>query len=459
MTTTRVLIAAAFVSVCVSPAAAQVWLAPVPPTPPAAPARIAPLVPSALPAAPARIAQAVPPAPPAAPASPAPPPVPFVLTDIHVPHYTPFDHDRLDEITQNAREIAESMRDFHAFEYAQAVPTPAPPGSTPVRIGPIAPFFDSSGDSQYDRGRGYIDRSQYDRAVESFNQVINARGDRADAAMYWKAYSLNKLARRPEALTTLSELQKQFPKSPWVDDARRLDAEIRQSSGQAVSADSMDDEDVKLLVLQHLMQNDPEAALPQIERMISGPGSVRLKERALFVASRSRSPRGRQVITAAAKGSANPDLQMSAIQYLGRMSGAESAQSLEEIYRATSNPDVKRRILQALASANATDRLGPIARNEKDPELKRMAIRQLGVSRQADVGETLVAIYNGDSSIEVRKSVIEALAQNSRNAASVKSLIALSKAEKNKELQTLMVQRLANTKSPEATEYMLELLK
>ena len=444
MTTTRVLIAAALVSVCVSPAAAQVWLAPVPPAPPAAPARIA---------------QVVPPAPPAAPAPPAPRQAPFVFTDIHVPHYTPFDHDRLEEITHNAREIAESMRDFHAFEYAQAIPTPAPPappGSAPIRIGP---FFDNSGDSQYDRGRGYIDRSQYDRAVEAFNQVINARGDRGDAAMYWKAYSLNKLARRPEALTTLSELQKQFPKSPWVDDARRLDAEIRQSSGQAVSADSMDDEDMRLLALQALMQNDPEAALPQIERMIAGPGSVRLKERALFVASRSRSPRGRQMITAAAKGSSNPDLQMAAINYLGRMSGPESAQALEEIYRATNNPDVKRRILQALASANATDRLGPIARNEKDPELKRMAIRQLGVSRQADVGETLAAIYNGDSSIEVRKSVIDALSQNSRNAASVKSLIALSRAEKNKELQTLMVQRLSNIKSPEVTAYMLELLK
>src|SRR5688572_20928615 len=440
MTTTRVLIAAAFVTVCVSPAVAQVWPAPAPPAPPAAPARVAP---------------AVPPAPRVAPLPPTP--APFAFTDIDVDRFT-IDPGDLEAIRQNVRDIAESMRDVQAFELAQAIPTPAPPpGSAPMRIGP---FFDgSSGDSQYDRGRGYIDRSQYDRAVESFNQLINARGDRADAAMYWKAYSLNKLARRPEALTTLSELQKQFPKSPWVDDARRLDAEIRQSSGQAVSADSMDDEDVKLLVLQALMQNDPDAALPQIERMIAGPDSVRVKERALFVASRSRSPRGRQVITAAAKGNANPDLQMAAINYLGRMSGPESAQALEEIYRATNNPDVKRRILQALASANATDRLGPIARNEKDPELKRMAIRQLGVSRQADVGETLVAIYNGDSSIEVRKAVIDALSQNSRNAASVKSLIALSRAEKNKELQTLMVQRLSNIKSPEVTNYMLELLK
>src|SRR5688500_18087705 len=119
MTTTRVLIATAFVSVCVSPAAAQVWRAPVPPPPPAAPARIA---------------QAVPPAPPAAPAPPAPRQAPFVFTDIHVPHYTPFDHDRLEEITHNAREIAESMRDFHAFDLAQNIPQPpqAPQPPQPV---------------------------------------------------------------------------------------------------------------------------------------------------------------------------------------------------------------------------------------------------------------------------------------------------------------------------------------
>jgi hypothetical protein len=215
---------------------------------------------------------------------------------------------------------------------------------------------------------------------------------------------------------------------------------------------------MKLLVLQGLMQSDPDAALPQIEKMLAGPGSVRLKERALFVASRSRSPRGRQVVNAAARSSSNPDVQMSAVLYLGRMSGAESAQALEEIYRSTSDNDLKKRILQSLAAANAEDRLGPIARNEKDPELKRMAIRQLGASRRADVGETLGGIYNADSSLEVRQAVIDALSMNSRNDASVKVLVDLARAEKNAELRTDMVRRLSQTKSQAARDYMLELL-
>jgi tetratricopeptide (TPR) repeat protein len=439
MTMLRPIIAAAFALACASTAAAQVPVAPAaPPVPPAA-------------------VQAPAPAPaPAAPVPPAPP-----VRAAFDGHYVDVASFELHAITEGARAIAESAMDFHRFEFAaapgQIVPVPPQPAPAPGSIS-INPFFYDGNGSQYDRGRGYIDRSQYDRAVEAFNQVINNRSEKADAAMYWKAYSLNKLARRSDASAALADLQKQFPKSRWLDDARRLDVEIRQSSGQPVSANALDDEELKLLVLQGLMQSDPDAALPQIEKMLSGSGSVRLKERALFVASRSRSPRGRQVVTAAARSSSNPDVQMSAILYLGRISGPESAQALEEVYRTTNDNDVKKRILQSLAAANAEDKLGPIARNEKDPELKRMAIRQLGISRRADVGETLTGIYNADSSVDVRKAVIDALAQNSRNETSVAALVALARAEKNPELRTDIVRRLSTTKSPAARDYMLELL-
>jgi hypothetical protein len=390
-----------------------------------------------------------------------PVPMPAPLPRQIEPHFFDLDHLDLEAITHNAREIAESMKDVHLFAQGVQPPQPAPQAPLPpMAIPPFRYSGNDSGENLYERGRNFMDNNQYDRAVSAFDQLIGMRTNKTEAAMYWKAYSLNKTARRTDALATLSEMQKQFAKGPWADDARRLDVLIRQSSGQPVSPDSIDDEDLKLLVLQGVMQSDPEAALAPIEKILAGNGSVRLKERALFlIASRSRSPRGRQIITAAAKGSSNPDLQMSAIQSLGRMGGPESIQALEEIYRASSDQDVKRRILQALAQANAADRLGPIARTEKDPELKLLAIRQLGASRQVDSSETLSAIYTGDSSMEVRKAVIDALASNSRNMNSVKALIALSRNERNKDLQSMIVQRLANIKnSPEATAYMLEIL-
>ena len=148
-------------------------------------------------------------------------------------------------------------------------------------------------DNQYDQARNLIEQNQYERAIVGFDRVISGNGSQAAGAMYWKAYSLARVARRPEALTTLDELIKQFPKSPWIKDAQALQLELRQASGQSVSADAQGDDELKLLALRGLMQSDPESALPVIEKMLNGSSSVRVKDRALFVVSQSRSTRGR----------------------------------------------------------------------------------------------------------------------------------------------------------------------
>ena len=106
--------------------------------------------------------------------------------------------------------------------------------------------------------------------------------------MYWKAYSLSKLARTAEALTTLAELRKQFSNSSWIRDVGFLELEISQASGQAVNADAQVSEDMKLLALQGIMRSDPGTAIPVVEKTLAGNSSIRVKERALFVLSQSR---------------------------------------------------------------------------------------------------------------------------------------------------------------------------
>jgi HEAT repeats len=386
-------------------------------------------------------------------------------------------------------------------------PFPQPP------LPPNPPNFKGlSQESAYEQARALIERDQYDRALQALDRVIEQRGTRTDAAMYWKAYSLSKLSRASEALSVLGDLQKQFAASPWVKDARALEVEVRQQSGQAVSADAADDE-VKLLALRGLMQSDPDAGVPIIEKMLAGNASVRVKDRALFVLSQSRSTRAREVIAGVARNASNPDLRMRAIRYLGMRSDTESRQVLDEVYRASTDMEMKRailrsfmvsggrdrllalaksekspelraeavqqlgplhagaeldelyrsetdrtvkeRILQSMHVANASDRLAQIARTEKDPELQRTAIRMLGLIRQADATDALRAIYTADAPIETRKAVIESL-MIQQNAA---ALVALARAEKNPELKTEIVRRLSTMRSPEARDYMLELLK
>ena len=58
--------------------------------------------------------------------------------------------------------------------------------------------------SYYDQGQQALDQSRWDRAVASFDRVIELKGTKSDAAMYWKAYAQNKLGQQPEALDTIS---------------------------------------------------------------------------------------------------------------------------------------------------------------------------------------------------------------------------------------------------------------
>ena len=174
-------------------------------------------------------------------------------------------------------------------------------------------------DALYDQARQAIENSQFDRAIRDLNRLladklskVNEKLSKADAAMYWKAYSQSKLDLSKEALQTVAELSRQFAASPWVKDAKALAVEIQQANGQPISAELQNDEELKLLALRGVMQADPDKGVPIIEKMLAGGASPRVRDRALFVLSQSRATRARDVMLNTAKNNANPDLQRTA---------------------------------------------------------------------------------------------------------------------------------------------------
>src|SRR5688500_19807832 len=60
----------------------------------------------------------------------------------------------------------------------------------------------------YSQGQDEADQYRWDRALTYFNRVIDAKGSKLDGALYWKAFSQNRLGQRSEALTTIAELSK-----------------------------------------------------------------------------------------------------------------------------------------------------------------------------------------------------------------------------------------------------------
>ena len=107
----------------------------------------------------------------------------------------------------------------------------------------------------------------WDQAWPFYGEVATRGGARADGALYWKAYALNKLGRREEALAAIAELRKSYASSRWLDDAKALEVEVKQANGARVPESQTDDE-IKLLALNGLMQSDPDRAFPLLERLL-----------------------------------------------------------------------------------------------------------------------------------------------------------------------------------------------
>jgi HEAT repeat protein len=384
---------------------------------------------------------------------------------------------------------------------------------------PAEPAFFSTGEPQsredetYEQAREFIDDEQWQRAIQSFDRVIALNGTKTDTAMYWKAYAQSKLGQNAEALATLATLTRKFPQSRTVEQARALEMDVRRSAGQPVRPENVQDEDLKLYALQALGNQDPDQAVPMLEKIIRGNSSARLKERAMFVLAQMSDPRARRLLADAAKDDAHPDVQAKAIQYLGVHGGRENRALLADVYQSTADARVKKRVLQAWMISGEKDRILSAATSEKDPELRAAAIQQLGVmgaqdelsklyttetSRQtkkkilqsmfiggrsdrllelaktepdpelrrtavrnlglmgADkTGQALNSIYTSDKDPAVRKAVVEALFIQGN----AEALVALARKETDPDMKRQIVEKLSLMQSKVATDYLMELLK
>jgi len=261
-------------------------------------------------------------------------------------------------------------------------------------------------DRNYRKGQSFLDKHDYADAVDAFNQVVNEKGTRTEGALYWRAYAENKLGKRTEAMATLAELKNTYPNSRWLEDGRALELEVKQASGAPPSPEGATDEDLKLLALNALINSDPDRTIPMLDKLLKGNNSPKVKERALFVLAQSHSPQSREMIANVAKGKFNPDLQSKAIEYLGVFGGKEATSTLADIYKSTNDPQIKRAILHGFMISGSRDAVLSVARNESNPELRVDAIHQLGV--MGGSGE-LMQLYTPDAPYEVKKAVLQAL--------------------------------------------------
>ncbi len=140
----------------------------------------------------------------------------------------------------------------------------------------------------------------------------------------------------------------------------------------------------------------------ELASIYSASSDVRLKREILrsFMQSGSR-----DFLLNAARTEQNPDLRRDAIRQLALTGGQDE---LWQLYQSAS-PDDKKTILQSMFLGGNSTRLGEIAKTEKDPELRVAAIKSLGLMGGKGRGDVLVSIYQTDQNRQVRDAVLNAL--------------------------------------------------
>ena len=372
----------------------------------------------------------------------------------------------------------------------------------------------SKEDALYSEGTRAINDARWAQAEAVFTNIAQQHGARAEAALYWAAYAENKQGNATHALETCSQLRQAYPHGNWINECGALEIEIRGKSDDPLPPQAEQDEELKLLALNSLMQQDEARALPIIQQILNGDKSEKLKGRALFVLAQDQSPQAQALLGQIASGERDPALQREAIEMLAVGRGKQSAETLAAIYRQSTNDEVKKAILQTylvigtpdplveaarhesnpelvrtavhtLGAMGATSQLlalyhdtssaetkadvinglipagqkgaealGNIAGSEQDPELRRKAIRNLGIAGGMSAAPSLVATYKKNEDPETRKAVAQALFV----AGDSHDLIELARGEKDPAVKQSLVQQLSLMHNKEATDYMLEIL-
>ena len=113
----------------------------------------------------------------------------------------------------------------------------------------------------------------------------------------------------------------------------------------------------------------------------------------------------RESLFAAAKSEKNEGLKREAIRQLGLTGGLSE---LQQLYQAEPSTELRREILQGFFLGGDSQKLVQVAQGEKDPELRRTAIRTLGLMGGVEASKALQDIYAKETDRSLKEEVLNA---------------------------------------------------
>ena len=183
------------------------------------------------------------------------------------------------------------------------------------------------------------------------------------------------------ALLVVGTTFAQAPTKP-AKPARPAMPAVPAQPAQSADRAPTEDEELALAAMEGLMAQAPERALPIIKKVLAGPQTRLVKQRALFVLSQIDSPEAQEILVQTAR-SSDPAMRGEAIRSIGIGGDPKALDGLMAIYNA-GGPDVKGEVLQAWLIAGHKEAVYQVALNAKTEGEANEAIRMLGVMGATD---------------------------------------------------------------------------
>ena len=198
--------------------------------------------------------------------------------------------------------------------------------------------------------------------------------------------------------------------------------------GQAsVNSGLSEQDEIKAIALQSLMQSNPERALPYIAEILKNDSkaSKGLKENAVRLLGQYRGPNATNLLLDLARNQSDSKLRRSAIYSLSNVEDDKVFDLLLDLATKSDDPEVAKTALRALAThrnQKAKDSINSLAANAKSPLIRRDAIFFLGERKDDASIDRLISIYDNDADPEIKKHAIYALSRSSNPKARQKLL-------------------------------------
>ena len=373
--------------------------------------------------------------------------------------------------------------------------------------------------SAFRAGRDLLEDDKWEAAEEHFRDFIRdyPKNKNVDAALYWLAFTNKKQAHFSEAEKYLTQLFRQYPQSSWLDDARALQIEMALATGNktvmsyAISTNSVpsiqavpgidssapaavsgtwstnelsasgaigigpaqavtyqskrepmsDKDEIKSIALQSLMQSDSDRALPYIAEILKAETSSKpLKDMAVRLLGQHHGPKTTPYLIELARSQNDPKLRRTAIMWLGQSKDDKALEVLDDLVAKSDEPEITKAALYALAqnqSPQTTAKLFAVARNHKSTTIRSQAIFWLGQRGEQSIGE-LVGLYDSEQNEQVKGQIINALGQ-SKSKTALQKILSIAKGDSSMALRKRAVLYLGQSRDPEASKYLEEILK